>query len=58
MQRIAFKDYLRAAPLNREVGNAVRYAKDAPRKAELMRDYFLAAAEEISKNIPNTEEKK
>lgn len=58
MQRIAFKDYLRAAHLNREVGNAVRYAKDAPRKAELMRDFFLAAAAEISKNIPITEEKK
>lgn len=57
MQRIAFKDYLRAAHLNREVGNAVRYAKDAPRKAELMRDYFLAAAEAITATLPKTEEK-
>lgn len=57
MQRIAFRDYLRSAPLNREVTNAVRYAKDAPRKAELLRDFFLAAAEEINKTIPVQEKK-
>jgi hypothetical protein len=50
--RLQFADYLRCSHLNREVSKAVRYAKDAPRKAELLRDFFLAAAEEINKNIP------
>ena len=37
MQRIQFKDYLRSNQLHREVSVAVRYAKDTPRKAELLR---------------------
>lgn len=47
MQRIQFKDYLRSSQLNREVSVAVRYAKDTPRKRELLREYFQSLADEI-----------
>lgn len=52
MERIKFKDYLRSSQLNREVSMAVRYAKDTPQKAPLMRDYFAAALAEIDAQIP------
>lgn len=52
MQRIQFKDYLRSNQLHREVSVAVRYAKDTPRKAELLRDYFASTAAEIDSLLP------
>lgn len=59
MQRIAFKDYLRSTQLNREVSAAVRYAKDTPRKAQLMRDYLAGALADIDALLPQpTKEKK
>jgi hypothetical protein len=48
MPRIANKDYLRSAHLNRELSNAVRYAKEAPRKAAVLRDALLAVADELN----------
>jgi hypothetical protein len=47
MQRIAFKDYLRSNALNREVWYAVRYAKETPRKTQLIIDYLQAALDDI-----------
>lgn len=52
MHRIAFRDYLRSNQLNREVSIAVRYAKDTPRKAALLRDFLAAALADIEATIP------
>lgn len=58
MERIAFKDYLRSNQLNREVAAALRYAKDTPRKTQLLRDFFAAALAEIESTLPTTKENK
>lgn len=57
MQRIQFKDYLRSNQLYREVSVAVRYAKDTPRKTQLLRDYFASAVAEIDAALPQPESK-
>lgn len=57
MQRIQFKDYLRSNQLHREVSVAVRYAKDTPRKTQLLRDYLASAVAEIDAALPKPESK-
>lgn len=57
MQRIQFKDYLRSNQLHREVSVAMRYAKDTPRKTQLLRDYFASAVAEIDAALPKPEPK-
>ena len=57
MHRIQFKDYLRSNQLHREMSVAVRYAKDTPRKTQLLRDYFASAVAEIDAALPKPESK-
>lgn len=56
MQRIMFKDYLRSNQLNREVSGAVRYAKETPRKTQLLRDFFASALADIDATLNPQEE--
>ena len=55
MQRIPFNEYLRSNQLHREVSVAVRYAKDTPRKTQLLRDYFASALADIDTVLPKPE---
>lgn len=58
MQRIPFKDYLRSNQLHREVSVAVRYAKDTPRKTQLVRDYFASAVADLDAVLTTKQESK
>lgn len=58
MQKLQHRQYLRTAQLQREVGVAVRYAKETPSKTILLRDYFQQAVDEITASLPKVEEQK